>query len=80
MKHRLVLVKWVDSHQTSDWERNLPEQEPHVCFTAGFLLHDGKHTKTIAGSVTADGVHSTGAMTIPTCAILSMHTLKKGKR
>ena len=75
MKPRLVVIEWVDSSTEDAWTFTAPKDEPLKCYSSGWLILDGNHVKVVAGSIADDGEQHCGAMTIPTCAILSMRYL-----
>jgi hypothetical protein len=75
-KPKLVMIEWWDSCQSAQWTRDAPQTEPTLCMSVGWLVHDGKRAKTIASSVTSDGDHRTGEMTIPTCAVRKVRRLR----
>jgi hypothetical protein len=74
---KLVLIEWLDSHRTDAWHTSPPATKPVLCRSVGWLIHDGKEAKTIAAHVTEeDEPQRSGEMTIPTCSIRKMRTLK----
>lgn len=78
-KRKLVLIEWLDSHRTEGWHVDDPATEPILCRSVGWLLHDGKGAKTIAGHITdQEPPQRCGEMTIPACCIRKMRTLNAG--
>jgi hypothetical protein len=74
---KLVLIEWVDSHQVQRWTSEEPSQEPMLCRSVGWLIHDGKKAKTVCAHMTLETIpQRTGEMTIPTCAITKMTVLR----
>lgn len=73
----LVLIEWMDSHQSTGWTAEDPDTEPLICRSVGWLVHDGARAKTVAAHMTVqDSPQRTGEMTIPTCAILKISFLE----
>ncbi len=83
-KYKLVCIKWADSFGVSStWVEigdDLPN-EPHYCYSSGWLIKDGKHIKIIVPHLSPEneeiGARLTGCgdMSIPTSAIIEMKTL-----
>jgi hypothetical protein len=73
---KLVLIEWLDSHQQARWTADEPAQEPLVCRSVGWLVHDGARAKTVAAHITDEATpQRAGEMTIPTCAITKITSL-----
>jgi hypothetical protein len=78
-RRRLVLIEWVDSHRTEGWHVDDPATEPVLCRSVGWLVHDGGAAKTIAAHLTVEEPpQRCGEMTIPTCSIREIRTLRAG--
>lgn len=77
-EYPIVVVKWNDSFVEADWKLideivKDGKVEPATITTVGFLIHDDKDHKIIAGSVY--GCQTTNRMIIPTACILSMEKI-----
>jgi hypothetical protein len=67
-KPRLVSVEWVDSSYSAGWTQieDIPNRHGnHV--SVGFLLYDGKKTKSVAGHIGPN--QALGIIAIPVCSI-----------
>jgi len=74
---RLIVIEWLDSHRTAGWTTDAPATEPVLCRSVGWLVHDGEKAKTITPHMTDEQTpQRAGEMTIPTCAVVRMRTLK----
>jgi hypothetical protein len=74
---KLTMIEWMDSHHTAHWTTGSPATEPLLCRSVGWLVHDGDKAKTLAPHMTNEHTpQRAGEMTIPTCAIVKMRTLK----
>ena len=83
----LVLVEWIDSAQPrSRWEylSDIGKPEPIRCVSVGWLIFDGKKSKSIApnmGSIDDhESLHVSGVITIPTCAVTRIKRLRESKK
>ena len=77
MKHKLVLIEWLDSKGiTNQWEYwdEIVSMKPSRCFSVGFLIEETEEYKTIA-QCTSDA-QVLGRTTIPRCSILSVKEIK----
>ena len=76
MSAPLVLIEWLDSHYSPGWHTGKPPKRALTCLSAGWLIHDGKHAKTIAASVTCENnPQRNGEITIPVESIVSIKKL-----
>ena len=74
----LVLIEWLDSHYAPGWHTDKPPKRGSTCFSVGWLVHDGKHAKTIAAHITdEEPPQRSGEMTIPSCAVLNVQKLSR---
>ena len=74
---QLVLIEWLDSHQTACWTADDPATQPLLCRSVGWLVYDGETAKTIAAHMTAEEPpQRSGEMTIPSCAIVKLEVLR----
>jgi hypothetical protein len=74
---KLVIIEWLDSHQSGRWTTDEPATDPLVCRSVGWLVHDGDKAKTVAPHMTdEDTPQRAGEMTIPTCAITKITPLE----
>lgn len=72
----LVLVEWLDSHYAPGWHTGARPKRGLTCYSVGWLVHDGKHAKTVAAHITdEDPPQRNGEMTIPACAVVSIQEL-----
>ena len=78
MQAKPVKITWVDSRLiTSGWKdlEDVKSLPPFECVSVGLLIDDTDEYKTLAVALTDhDGVF--GCITIPTCAIRKMRTLR----
>jgi hypothetical protein len=75
---KLVLIEWYDSHYISGWHREVPNTEPLLCRSVGWIVYDGEEAVTIAAHITEeDDPQRSGEMTIPTRAIVRRVTLEE---
>lgn len=75
---QIVLAEWLDSSRSDGWTREAPETADDLrCFSAGRLVAAESGAVTIAGHWT-DEVHPqrSGAMTIPSRALISLRALQ----
>lgn len=84
---RKVIVEWRDSRQGAHgWKfANSPDAvdvSPAVCVSIGFLIHEDKESVVIVPHAVLghgfDHMQCNGEMTIPACAITSLHDLIVG--
>jgi len=76
---KLVFVEWLDSNYRAGWTSEAVQEVPAElmrCFSIGWLLNDGKDTKTISANVSADLIQRCCDMEIPTRAIVRMQVLR----
>jgi len=76
---RLVFVEWLDSYGCSSTWQSIENCNPQamVCYSVGWLLHDGKDCKVIVPHITDPNSNvvnrqGCGDMTIPVRAILRL--------
>ena len=72
----VAYVEWVDSSRGAGWmsvEHAI--QQSLTCWSCGFLIDDGEESVTVATSIVDENDVCADAMTIPRCAIVSMHLL-----
>ena len=78
MRHKLVLIEWLDSKGvTSQWEHwdDIEPLEPNLCTSIGFLIEETESYKTIAQSISDSQV--IGRTTIPCCSIQKIHIIEQ---
>ncbi len=82
-EYPLILVEWIDASRISDgWAdmKDLPNPEPHICVSVGFLVKEDKRGKilipTIADIKNRENQHAYGGMLIPISAIVSVRRLR----
>jgi hypothetical protein len=81
MKRPLVKVTWIESAEPySGWERITTLEAPASleCVSVGFLVSDGKQSKTVAPHVTSpmdERTQGCGIIVIPTQAVVSIEKL-----
>lgn len=71
---RLVSIEWVDSSYTAGWTQleDVPNRYgKHI--SVGFLLHDGKKTKSVAAHLGPN--QALGILAIPVCSIKKIKDL-----
>jgi hypothetical protein len=75
MKHKLVLIEWLDSKGLERWEYldEIGSLPPGLCHSVGFLIEDRKDYKTIALGLSDTQV--LGRTTIPSGCIKSIKKL-----
>lgn len=75
----LVVIDWVDSFSHDPWTYDVQmEEEDKRCRTVGWLVWDGKDSKTIASSITYETPpQKCLQMTIPIRAITKLKVLQK---
>lgn len=71
---RLVLIEWVDSAQPATgwtWIEEGYWDDPVLCRSVGWLIHDGQKVKALAQSLGETGGHLqvSAVIKIPTCAV-----------
>jgi hypothetical protein len=76
-----ILVKWNDaSRGPNEWTILDPDYKPPSitgCYSAGWLVHDGRDSITLAGHVGVTGDQQfVGELTIPRSAIVWVKRLK----
>jgi hypothetical protein len=86
---KLVLVDWVDSHSSNEWQpvadvkRKADEENALFCSSAGFLVADTPDYVLLACSYTPptseDAETVANTMQIPRCAIQSIRRLQVGR-
>ena len=82
---KLVLVEWLDSHQSRGWqdvERIEEAAEPLYCRSVGWLAAENKDCKVLVPHISGERngtvlLQGCGDMTIPTKAIIKMRVLRK---
>ena len=73
----LVLIEWHDSHAVYGWHTGDPSEEPLLCRSVGWLMHDGEKAKTIAAHMTNEETpQRSGEMTTPSATIIRVEVLK----
>jgi hypothetical protein len=79
----LVCIWWEDSRQPeSKWRllTDLPEPEPVLCASVGWLVHDGLRVKQIApnmGDLGCDVPQTSGVIQIAASSVVRMDRLKE---
>jgi len=72
----LVLVEWVDSHYRPGWSSDDSENEPLICSSIGWLIHDGEDAKVLSANISREKCpQRCGDMTIPSRAILHVRRI-----
>ena len=82
---KLVLVDWLDSHQSRGWqdvERIEEAAEPLYCRSVGWLVAENPDCKVLVPHVSGERngtvlLQGCGDMTIPNKAIIKMRVLRK---
>lgn len=75
MKHKLVIVKWLDSNIASGWSREVCNQ-PAKCVSVGWMIAKSKTAITLTANKTKSTTpQKCGDITIPRCSITSIKSL-----
>lgn len=59
----LLKVTWIDAYAEAEWAWEIPEPEPQVCVTVGFLLSETDQYLLLAATI--GGTHSNARFGIP---------------
>lgn len=82
----LVLVEWLDSGRNADWTPldDVSEPAPVICQSVGWLVRKTKHAILLMANLShpeGAAIHQgCGSLSIPTCSIASIKTLRPAKK
>lgn len=74
MKHKVVLIEWIDAVTEQGWQKATDLIEAPTCLTMGFLVKETKLSISVAATISDDEVNA--IQTIPRSMVVRKKYVK----
>lgn len=74
MKHKVVLIEWIDAVTEQGWQKPADLMDAPTCLTIGFLVKETKLSISVAATISDDEVNA--VQTIPRAMVVRKRYVK----